>query len=63
MAASNILSIRNLKSKADKYVFELKRLREDIDRVTTVGFPGNDIVGMGLTSGYPSGRNRGWGPN
>jgi len=63
MAASNNLSIRNLKSKADKYVFELKRLREDIDRVTTVGFPGNDIVGMGLTSGYPSGRNRGWGPN
>jgi len=63
MAASNNLSIRNLKSKADKYVFELKRLREDIDRVTTVGFPGNDIVGMGLTSTYPSGRNRGWGPN
>jgi hypothetical protein len=63
MAASNILSIRNLKSKADKYVFELKRLRSDIDRVTTVGFPGNDIVGMGLTSTYPSGRNRGWGPN
>jgi len=63
MAASNNLSIRNLKSRADKYVFELKRLREDIDRVTTVGFPGNDIVGMGLTSGYPSGRNRGWGPN
>jgi hypothetical protein len=63
MAASNILSIRNLKSKADKYVFELKRLRGDIDRVTTTGFPGNDIVGMGLTSAYPSGRNRGWGPN
>jgi hypothetical protein len=63
MAASNILSIRNLKSKADKYVFELKRLRSDIDRVTTTGFPGNDIVGMGLTSTYPSGRNRGWGPN
>lgn len=63
MAASNILSIRNLKSKADKYVFELKRLRGDIDRVTTTGFPGNDIVGMGLTSTYPSGRNRGWGPN
>ena len=63
MAASNNLSIRNLKSKADKYVFELKRLREDIDRANTTGFPGNDIVGMGLTSTYPSGRNRGWGPN
>jgi len=63
MAASNILSIRNLKSKADKYIFELKRLRGDIERVTTTGFPGNDIVGMGLTSSYPSGRNRGWGPN
>ena len=63
MAASNNLSIRNLKSKADKYVFELKRLRGDIDRANTTGFPGNDIVGMGLTSTYPSGRNRGWGPN
>ena len=63
MANSNILSIRNLKSKADKYVFELKRLRGDIDRMNTTGFPGNDIVGMGLTSVYPSGRNRGWGPN
>jgi hypothetical protein len=63
VAASNSLSIRNLKSKADKYVFELKRLRGDIDRMNTTGFPGNDIVGMGLTSVYPSGRNRGWGPN
>jgi hypothetical protein len=63
VAASNILSIRNLKSKADKYVFELKRLRGDIDRMNTVGFPGDDIVGMGLTGRYPSSRNRGWGPN
>lgn len=63
IANSNILSIRNLKSKADKYVFELKRLRGDIDRMNTTGFPGDDIVGMGLTSVYPSGRNRGWGPN
>jgi hypothetical protein len=63
IANANILSIRNLKSKADKYVFELKRLRGDIDRMNTVGFPGDDIVGMGLTSRYPSGRNRGWGPN
>ena len=63
IANSNILSIRNLKKKADKYVFELKRLRGDIDRMNVTGFPGNDIVGMGLTSVYPSGRNRGWGPN
>ncbi len=63
IAASNILSIRNLKSKADKYVFELKRLRGDIDRMNTVGFPGNNIVGMGLTGRYPSSRQRGWGPN
>jgi hypothetical protein len=63
IANANILTIRNLKSKADKYVFELKRLRGDIDRMNTTGFPGNDIVGMGLTSVYPSGRNRGWGPN
>lgn len=63
VAASNILSIRNLKSKADKYVFELKRLRGDIDRMNTVGFPGNNIVGMGLTGRYPSSQRRGWGPN
>ena len=63
VAASNILSIRNLKSKADKYVFELKRLRGDIDRMNTVGFPGNNIVGMGLTGRYPSSQHRGWGPN
>ena len=63
IAASNILSIRNLKSKADKYVFELKRLRGDIDRMNTVGFPGNNIVGMGLTGRYPSSQHRGWGPN
>jgi hypothetical protein len=63
VSASNILSIRNLKSKADKYVFELKRLRGDIDRMNTVGFPGNNIVGMGLTGRYPSSQRRGWGPN
>ena len=63
VAASNILSIRNLKSKADKYVFELKRLRGDIDRMNTTGFPGNNIVGMGLTGRYPSSLHRGWGPN
>ena len=63
VAASNILSIRNLKSKADKYVFELKRLRGDIDRMNTVGFPGSTAVGMGLTGRYPSSLHRGWGPN
>lgn len=63
VSASNILSIRNLKSKADKYVFELKRLRGDIDRMNTTGFPGNSIVGMGLTGRYPSSLHRGWGPN
>lgn len=63
VSASNILSIRNLKSKADKYVFELKRLRGDIDRMNTVGFPGDNIVGMGLTGRYPSSQHRGWGPN
>ena len=63
VSRANILSIRNLKSKADKYVFELKRLRGDIDRFNTTGFPGNNVVGMGLTSRYPSGLYRGWGPN
>jgi hypothetical protein len=63
IAASNILTIRNLKSKADKYVFELKRLRGDIDRMNTVAFVGDTASGMGLTGRYPSSRNRGWGPN
>jgi membrane-bound inhibitor of C-type lysozyme len=63
VAASNILTIRNLKSKADKYVFELKRLRGDIDRMNTVAFVGNTASGMGLTGRYPSSLHRGWGPN
>lgn len=63
VAASNILSIRNLKSKADKYVFELKRLRGDIDRMNTVAFVGSAGAGMGLTGRYPSSQHRGWGPN
>ena len=63
IANANILSIRNLKSKADKYVFELKRLRGDIDVMNTVAFSGSVAAGMGLTSRYPSSRQRGWGPN
>ena len=63
IANANILSIRNLKSKADKYVFELKRLRGDIDVMNTVAFSGSVAAGMGLTGRYPSSRKRGWGPN
>ena len=63
IANSNILTIRNLKSKADKYVFELKRLRGDIDTMNTVAFSGSTAAGMGLTGRYPSSRRRGWGPN
>jgi hypothetical protein len=63
IANANILTIRNLKSKADKYVFELKRLRGDIDVMNTVAFSGSVAAGMGLTGRYPSSRRRGWGPN
>jgi hypothetical protein len=63
IANANILTIRNLKSKADKYVFELKKLRGDIDVMNTVGFSGSVAAGMGLTGRYPSSRRRGWGPN
>ena len=63
IANANILTIRNLKSKADKYVFELKRLRGDIDVMNTVGFSGSVAAGMGLTGRYPSSQRRGWGPN
>ena len=62
VSAANILSIRNLRSKFDKNMFELNRLKSDIDRINTVGFSAT-FPGMGLTSRYPSGRNRGWGPN
>lgn len=63
IANANILTIRNLKSKADKYVFELKRLRGDIDVMNTVAFSGSVAAGMGLTGRYPSSQRRGWGPN
>jgi len=63
IANANILTIRNLKSKADKYVFELKKLRGDIDVMNTVAFIGNAASGMGLTGRYPSSQRRGWGPN
>jgi len=63
VANANILTIRNLKSKADKYVFELKRLRGDIDVMNTVAFSGSVAAGMGLTGRYPSSQRRGWGPN
>jgi hypothetical protein len=62
VSAANILSIRNLRSKFDKNMFELNRLKSDVDRINTVGFSAV-FPGMGLTSRYPSGRNRGWGPN
>jgi hypothetical protein len=62
VSAAHIISIRNLRSKFDKNMFELNRLKSDIDRINTVGFSAT-FPGMGLTSRYPSGRNRGWGPN
>lgn len=54
---AQLLTINNLHSKMEKMVFELYRLKEDIDRLQTVGF-GAVFPGIGLTSRYPSGRNR-----
>jgi hypothetical protein len=62
VSAANILSIRNLRSKFDKNMFELNRFKNDVDRINTVGFSAV-FPGMGLTSRYPSGRSRGYGPN
>lgn len=57
MAANNILTINNLYNKMEKMVFEITRLREDVDRMNTVGF-GAVFPGIGLTSAYPSSKNR-----
>lgn len=57
MASAYGISMFNLQSKMEKISYEMNRLREDIDRMNTVGF---DTIypGMGLTSRYPSGKNR-----
>lgn len=57
MASSNIYNINNLYRKMEKMVFRTKELRDDIDRMNTVGFNAT-FPGMGLTSRYPSGYNR-----
>lgn len=40
-----------------KLSLEVSRLKADIDRMNTVGFSAT-FPGMGLTSVYPSGKNR-----
>lgn len=57
LANAQLLTLNNLHSKMEKMVFELNRLKEDVDRMETVGF-GAVYPGIGLTSRYPSGRNR-----
>jgi hypothetical protein len=57
MTSAYGISMFNLQSKMEKISYELNRLREDIDRMNTVGFNAT-FPGMGLTSRYPSGKNR-----
>jgi hypothetical protein len=57
MANAQLLTINNLHSKMEKMVFEIARLKDDVDRMETVGF-GAVFPGIGLTSRYPSGSNR-----
>ena len=57
MASSNINTIQNLYRKFKKISYEITKLRGDIDRMNTVGFAAS-FPGIGLTSTYPSGKNR-----
>ena len=57
MASSNINTIQNLYRKFKKISYEITKLRGDIDRMNTVGFAAS-FPGIGLTSVYPSGKNR-----
>lgn len=57
MASSNILTLHNVYKKFKKISLEMSRLKADIDRMNTVGFSAT-FPGIGLTSAYPSGKNR-----
>ena len=57
MASSNINTIHNVYRKLKKISLEMSRLKGDIDRMNTVGFSAT-FPGIGLTSTYPSGKNR-----
>ena len=57
MASSNILTLHNVYKKFKKISLEMSRLKADIDRMNTVGFAAS-FPGIGLTSAYPSGKNR-----
>lgn len=57
MASSNILTLQNVYRKFKKVSLEMSRLKADIDRMNTVGFTAT-FPGIGLTSAYPSGKNR-----
>jgi hypothetical protein len=57
MASSNILTLHNVYKKFKKISLEMSRLKADIDRMNTVGFSAT-FPGIGLTSTYPSGKNR-----
>jgi len=57
MAASNGLSLQNIYRKIKKVDLEISRLKDDMNRMNTVGFSAT-FPGIGLTSAYPSGKNR-----
>jgi hypothetical protein len=57
MASSNINTMQNVYRKFKKISLEISQLKGDIDRMNAVGFSGT-FPGMGLTSSYPSGKNR-----
>ena len=57
MASANTYTISHVYRRFEKLLFQLKQLRDDVDRMNTVGFSAT-YPGIGLTSRYPSGFNR-----
>lgn len=57
MAASNGYSLMSIMKRLKKVDLQISRLKDDMNRMNTVGFVAT-FPGMGLTSAYPSGKNR-----
>jgi hypothetical protein len=57
MAASNGYSLQSIYRRLKKVDLQITKLKDDMNRMNTVGFSAT-YPGIGLTSSYPSGKNR-----
>ena len=57
MAASNGYSLQSIYKRLKKVDLQIVKLKDDMNRMNTVGFSAS-YPGIGLTSAYPSGKNR-----